>query len=193
MKQPLLWIMIFALEFGSLRAQILPDRHTTNAFDGWISCETTSPNPAGHPNSHWIEYDFGQPYALYDIIFWNMNHPDYLDDGLKNVLIQHSLDGNNWTSLPDTITIPKATGSGFYQGVRGPDLNGGVTARYVLITAIDNHGGGCYALSEIRFYTQSASTTEFVLDFSPCETDGIYQNHWRDGPQWYLQWTRCDR
>ncbi len=154
--------------------QIYPDRHTTNATDGWISCDkSNNPNPT-HGTSHWIRYDFGQNYSLHNIIFWNMNHPEYLTSGLKNVIIEYSTNGNNWTML-DTLTIPKAPGSGFYEGVRGPDLNG-ISARYLLITAMDNHGGGCYGLSEIRVYTQANDAIEFVLDFQPCESDGIYQN-----------------
>ena len=67
------------------QGQPYPDRHTTNAFDGWISCDpSNNPNPA-HGSSHWIMYDFSQTYALYDLQFWNMNHPDFLDDGLNSI------------------------------------------------------------------------------------------------------------
>ncbi len=172
-------ILTFALlvSLGSLasaQSLLYPDRHSTNAHDGWISCqESANPNPI-HGNSHWIRYDFGSSQALYDIIFWNLNHPDHLVNGLKNVIIETSTNGSTWTPV-DTFTIPKAPASGFYQGVKGPDLKG-VGARYLLITAIDNHGGGCFGLSEFRVYTQDYVAPEFVLDFNPCESDGLYQN-----------------
>ena len=156
------------------QGQPYPDRHTTNAFDGWISCDpSNNPNPA-HGSSHWIMYDFSQTYALYDLQIWNMNHPDFLDDGLKNVIIEYSTNGSNWI-LADTFTIPKATSSGYYEGIFGPDLEG-TSARFLLITALDNHGGGCYAMSEIRMYTQDVVQNEFNLAFSPCENDGIYKS-----------------
>ena len=156
------------------QAQVYPDRHTTNGFDGWISCDkSTNPNPA-HGNSHWILYDFSQNYSLFDMTIWNMNHPDYIDDGLKNVIIEYSTNGSGWTLL-DTVTFPKAPGSGFYEGFTGPDL-GGVSARYLLLTAINNHGGGCYGLSEIRIYTQDQTNPDLNFTFTLCENDGVYSN-----------------
>ena len=168
----IIFLVIFVWQES--QGQIYPDRHTTNAYDGWISCEkSNNPNPA-RGSSHWIRYDFGQTYALHDVVFWNMNHPDHLVNGLKNVLIEYSTNGSTWHFV-DTFTVPKAPASGFYEGVQGPDL-GGVNARYLLITAVDNHGGGCYGLSEFRVYTQPVNPSEFVLDFNPCESDGIYKN-----------------
>lgn len=169
-----LFIMWLALCLvADLSAQSHPDRHTTNAFDGWLSCSPSANPNAIHGSSHWIRYDFGQAYALHDITFWNMNHPDYITSGLKNVIIEYSTNGSSWTTL-DTTTIPKANASGMYEGVHGPDLQG-VNARYLLITAVDNYGGGCYGLSEIRVYTQDQTASEFNLAFSPCESEGVYQ------------------
>ena len=174
MRYLLTLYLLAGLVVYALAQPLYPDRHTTNAFDGWISCdESANPNPI-RGNSHWIRYDFGSTRSLYDIIFWNINHPDHLVNGLKNVLIETSINGTTW-NLVDTFTIPKATASGMYQGVKGPDLQG-TGARYLLITALDNHGGGCYGLSEFRVYTQDYTAPDFVLDFNPCETDGVYKN-----------------
>ncbi len=169
-----IYALFFTFIAVNLIGQPYPDRHTTNTFDGWISCEkSANPNPA-RGISNWIMYDLGQGHNLYDITIWNMNHPDYSNDGIKNALIEYSSNGSNWT-LADTVTIPLATTSGFYQGFRGPDL-GGANARYVLITALDNHGGGCYALSEVRIYTEDQTQDSLDLTLVLCETDGIYQN-----------------
>ena len=170
---PLLTLMI-AFLVQNLWSQAYPDRHTTNATDGWISCQSSANPNSIRGNSHWIRYDFGQPQSLYDITFWNMNHPDHAVNGMKNIVIDYSIDGITWFTA-DTFTIPKAPASGYYEGIQGPDL-GGLAARHLLITALDNHGGGCYGLSEIRVYTQDVTPNEFVLDFSPCESDGIFKN-----------------
>lgn len=170
----LLLVLCILSANANVLAQAYPDRHSTNAFDGWISCDP-SPNPSsGHGVSHWIRYDLGQVRTIYDLTFWNMNHPEYITSGIRNVIVEYSNNGSNWTML-DTFTIPKASGSGFYEGINGPDLDG-VNARYVLMTAVDNYGGGCYGLSEIRIYTQNKTEDDFVLAYSPCESEGVYQN-----------------
>lgn len=167
----LVWLLFFSL---TIRAQIFPDRHTTNAFDGWISCtKSTNPN-ALRGASHWIRYEFNTVVNLFDMTIWNLNHPDYIKDGFNTVIIDVSTDGSSWT-LIDTFTFPKAPGSGFYEGFRGPDL-GGVTARYLLITALSNHGGGCYGLSEMRVYTTEQDHQDLKFDFTACENDGIQVN-----------------
>ena len=154
--------------------QCYEDRHTTNAFDGWVSCTpTVNPNPT-HGSSHWIRYDFSQVYPLHDVVFWNLNHPEYADDGIKDVIVEYSDNGTSWT-LFDTVTIPRAPASGYYEGVLGPDL-GGLSARYLLLTALNNYGGGCFGLSEIKVYTSDQETNEFNLAFSPCEGDGIIKS-----------------
>ena len=54
--------------------------------------------------------------------------------------------------------MPKGPGSSFYQGVNGPDF-GGKLARYILITAVTNHGGSCYGLGEVKFNGTIATTS----------------------------------
>ena len=159
---------------GLAKAQIFPDRHTTNAFDAWISC-TKSPNPnTNRGNTHWIMYEFAQASNLWDMTIWNLNHPDYIMDGLNKVIVETSSDGTSWTMV-DTFTFPKAPGSGFYEGFHGPDLEG-VLAKYLLITPISNHGGGCYGLSEVRIYTSDQENNELEFSFYACENDGIQLN-----------------
>ena len=155
-------------------AQVYPDRHTTNGFEGWLSCQPSTHPSSGHGPTHWIEYDFGANYSLHDMHIWNMNHPDYVRSGIKEVIIEVSTNGNSWT-LVDTVSLPKATTSGQYEGFVGPDL-GGVNARYMLLTALSNHGDGCFGLSEVRVYTSNQAPTEFDLSVLICENDGILKN-----------------
>lgn len=143
-----LYTIILLLLFQGLQAQCYPDRHNTNWFDAWTSC-TPSPNPnTTRGDGHWILYNLGHLYELKDSKFWNANHPDFLQDGLKDVVIDYSVDGINWEEW-GTFTLPMATGDKTYEGSTGPDFTA-TTARYVLITAMDNHGGNCYSMSELK-------------------------------------------
>ena len=166
------------LVFFILISSTLPgqnDRHSTSMQDAWLSC-TASPNPnTARGSGHWIMYDFKDVYSLGEATFWNFNTPTRLnhymnmpwsynllqgalEDGLKDVVIDFSIDGIQWQEW-GRFTIPKANGSGFYQGVPGPDFNGKI-ARYVLITARNNHGGTCYGLGEFRVKATPASVSE---------------------------------
>lgn len=153
------------------------DRHNTNAFDGWVSCNRASnPNPA-NGNSHWIMYDLGQTISLYASQFWNVNHPDHLDWGIRTARIEYSLDGTNWTLVED-FSFPQATGVSLYSGVDGPDF-AGITARYVLITALNNYGGGCSGFSELKIFTQDPQLPAGLMTFQGKEVDCSIKLEWR--------------
>ena len=129
-------------------SQCYPDRHSTNYFDGWISCETApNPNPA-RPESHFIMYDFGKVYKLGQMKIWNTNDPSRVSWGMQDVAIDYSTDGENWYSAGE-FTFAQAPGISTYEGDPGPHLSG-IEARYLVITGLSNYGGECYGLSEMR-------------------------------------------
>lgn len=153
-----------ALFSGTVFSQGAPDRMSTNKEDAWISC-----TPGINPNAlrgigHWIRYDLGMKKQLGKSTFWNLNHPDLLDSGVREIAIDVSDDGLVWQEAA-TYKLEKAGASGFYNGVEGPDLNN-ATGRYLLITALSNHGGACYGLAEIRIEATIPSNTE-QTDNSP--------------------------
>ena len=148
--------IIFSLQMAS--GQCYPDRHSTNWFDGWVSCEEfPNPNPK-HGMSHWIMYDLGQEYALKNAHVWNSNDPANLNRGLKEVAIEYSKNGSDWSEA-GTFTFPQADGTSIYQGFDGPVFDG-INARYVLLTALENWGGPCFGLSEILFEAEDAAITD---------------------------------
>ncbi|MFZ1704961.1 MAG: T9SS type A sorting domain-containing protein [Saprospiraceae bacterium] len=164
--------LIIVLISHSMMGQV--DRHSTTIQDAWLSC-TARPNPnAARGTSHWILYDFKNIYALNKSTFWNFNTPTRLnhyrnmswslnllqgslEDGLKDIFIDISLDGVTWQEW-GRFTLPKADGSGFYQGAAGPDFDGKI-ARFVLITPRNNYGGSCYGLGEVRINVTPATTS----------------------------------
>lgn len=118
--------------------------------DTWASCEATpSPNLA-NGTSHWIQYDLGMVRTLSKTWIWNTNDPAKLNEGFRQVKVDYSLDGRDWTSWGE-MEFPQAQGSAIYGGFSGPDLVG-VEARYILLTALSNHGSSsCYGLAEVKF------------------------------------------
>ena len=142
-----IFIIIFLVLPFSVGAQCLLDRHNTSAESGWKSC-TTAPNPNPlRGNNHWILYDFSWDYYLEQVHLWNHNHPETLDDGVRDYVIDISTDGINWQEIYSD-QMAQATGLSSYEGVPGPVVN--QRARFLLITALTNYGGSCTALGEIR-------------------------------------------
>lgn len=172
------YIMMVMIQANLCFGQAFPDRHSTNLNDGWLSCQASAnPNPA-RGTGHWIRYNLGDTYALTQSTIWNFNTPERvnsynnqpwslaplqgkLTDGLKDVVIDLSINGIDWQEW-GRFTIPIAPGSSFYEGSFGPDF-GGKLARHILITAVSNHGGSCYGLGEVRF-NGTIATVSSTLD-----------------------------
>jgi len=171
----IIYIVVFSLAPYLLVGQCFQDRHSTNIHESWLSC-TASPNPnPAHGTSHWIMYDLGQLTSLHQSTLWNMNHPDFLESGIKDIIVEYSVNGSSWTSK-GTYSILQAGASGFYEGVPGPNFDG-VFARYVLITAIDNYGGGCYGFSEFRIFTEDYDqNVSLNLNIETCINEGVLTN-----------------
>lgn len=190
--QRILLLIIFSISIGvGLNAQCFPDRHNTTWYDGWVSCETSVNPNSERGESHWLMYDFGYVYKMGQMHVWNTNDVDYLDWGLKTVVVDYSLDGNTWTEL-GTFDFEQGSGLNTYEGFDGPDF-AGIEAQYVLITAIDNYGGSCYGLSEIKIRvdgTQVVSTEEPELP-STCLTVHMYPNPFVTRTQVKIS-SRCD-
>lgn len=157
-----IYIVVFSLFFThSISGQCLIDRHSSTWFDGWISCDILVKNPNEvRGETHWIEYDLGSDYYLYEMQVWNMNAPDILDYGLKNVYIDYSTDGISWTEYGQ-YTFTQAPGQNNFEGIEEMTFDG-TKARYVLISAIDNYGGDCYGLSEISIRAREMCPEEYV-------------------------------
>lgn len=156
------YITILILFFTSqlLNGQCFPDRHNTSWYNSWTSCETApNPNPI-RGNSHWLHYDLGHDYVLSTSQIWNSNQPDSLSNGIQQVVIDYSLDGITWEEW-GLHTIGMATGDKYYEGEIGPDF-GGISARFVLITALSNHGGFCYSLGELKINVEATICQQSV-------------------------------
>jgi len=173
----LIIIIISALQIAG--AQCFPNRHSTNFYDGWISCEaSTSPN-ATRPKGHFIMYDFGKIFSLGQMLIWNTNDPAHLDWGMQEVSIDYSTDGISWVHAGDFI-FPQASGQSTYEGAEGPHLNN-VEARFLLLTALTNYGGECYGLGEMNIAAEEViiSDVDDILTLD-CVDVTLYPNPFAD-------------
>ncbi len=154
----------------SLAAQCYPDRHNSSMDGGWISCQTSpNPNPI-RGQSHWIMYDLGDYYQLDESTIWNLNNPDFLDAGIRRIVIDYATEEGNWNELGEYL-IDRAEARSDYEGVYEVDFQGNY-ARFVLITVVNNHGNvECAGFSELRIATSNVSSNDEIqrpiLSLSP--------------------------
>ena len=124
------------------------DLHSTDEADIWLS-NMTGPQPS------WIQYEFDRLYKLHQMLVWNSNQAiePVVGLGFKDVTIEYSTNGTDWTVLADVPEFAQAPGQDGYEHNTTVDF-GGVVARYVKITANSNWGGLVpqYGLSEVRFF-----------------------------------------
>ncbi len=151
-------LLFFTWSINNITAQCFPDRHSTNHDAGWLSC-TTSANPnIARGSGHWIMYDLTFPYSLTELHLWNYNHPQFLNRGARQIIIDVSNDGTNWTHV-ETVELPQANGRSTYEGVNIMNFNN-TQARFVLITVQTNWGGSCFGLAEVRIGVNSTLNCE---------------------------------
>ena len=138
-----------ALTYTPTEACGVSEKVDTSLSNVWESC-TPSANPnSSRGVSHWIQYDLGQTYLLNETHIWNYNGAGAVGKGFKEVVIDYSADGTMWLQLGGIYQWGQAPGTIGYTGFIGPDFNG-ITARYILITALNNwDNGACSGFSKI--------------------------------------------
>ena len=120
------------------------DEHSVAASDMWLALRGADPL--------WIQYEFDRVYKLYEMLVWNYNvqFELVLGFGLKDVTVEYSTDGTDWTVLGD-VELTQATASTAYVANSTVDLQG-VAAQYVRLTVNSGWGPmGQFGLSEVRF------------------------------------------
>jgi len=128
------------------------------------------------PQPTWIEFEFDTVCKLHEMWVWNSNESLELMVGLgfKDVTIEYSLDGIEYTTLGTTYEFAQGTGTADYAHNTTVDLTG-VTAKYIRLTANSNWGGFLpqFGLSEVRFFdipvsargpSPASGTTDVELD-----------------------------
>ncbi|MCH7559701.1 MAG: discoidin domain-containing protein, partial [Planctomycetes bacterium] len=124
------------------------DLHSTEATDMWLSGD--------EPNGAWIEYELDKVHKLHEMWVWNANQTmeSILGLGYKDVSIEYSVNGTDYTTLDITHEFARAPGAVDYAHNTTVDFSG-VTAKYVRLTANNNWGNlllDQFGLSEVRFF-----------------------------------------
>ena len=122
-------------------------QHSTVGTDMWLSGADVVPV--------WIQYEFDRVYKLHEMRVWNSNQlvESFLGLGAKDVVVETSSDGNDWTALEGATQFAQGTAKADY--VYNTTVNlGNAMAKFVRITI--NAGYGImpqYGLSEVRFFS----------------------------------------
>jgi len=122
------------------------DLHSTENTAMWLS------DPAGLQPT-WIQYEFDRVYKLHEMWVWNYNvtFEPVLGFGLKDVTVEYSPDGAEWTVLGEVQLAQGSAQAGYAHNTTV--YLAGVAARYVRLLV--NSGWGAlpqYGLSEVRFF-----------------------------------------
>ncbi|MCH8218218.1 MAG: LamG domain-containing protein [Planctomycetes bacterium] len=122
---------------------LVDDLHSTSAGDQWISTAV----PAS------IAWAFDRAYKLHEMWVWNANQliEAFIGFGAKDVVIEHSLDGENWTVLEGVSELAQAPGVEGYAANNIIDF-GGARAQHVRMNINTVQGFAPQtSLSEVRF------------------------------------------
>ncbi len=124
------------------------DEHSTLNTAMWLSS-------AAGPQPTWIQYEFDAIYKLREMRVWNHNvlFSELLGFGLKDVLIEYSIDGASWSVLSESTEFAQGPGQENYAHNTTVDF-AGAAAKYVRLTARTNWSGvrPQSGLSEVRFF-----------------------------------------
>jgi len=145
------------------------DLHSTEATDMWLS-------GSSEPGSAWIEYELDKVYKLHQMWVWNSNQPveSLVGFGFRDVRIEYSTNGTDYTPLGTTHEFARAPGTPDYAHNTTVDFSG-AAAKYIRLTADRNWGGFMpqYGLSEVRFFyiptfarepSPDSGTTDVAVD-----------------------------
>jgi len=122
------------------------DLHSTDAKAMWLS-STAGPEPI------FIEYDFGRPYKLHEMLVWNYNveFEAFLGYGCQEVTVEYSENGVDWMVLGD-FEFAQATSRADYAANTTIAFEG-LAVQAVRLTVQSNWGtmSPQCGLSEVRF------------------------------------------
>ena len=131
-----------------------------------------------------IQYEFDRVYKLAEMRVWNHNGrlEPAIGFGCRDVLVEYSLDGANYTALGTAHEFTRAPGKAGYAYNTIVDF-GGVTARHVRLTVNSNWGGILkqYGLSEVRFFSVPVLAREPSPVSGAANVDVDVTLSWRPG------------
>jgi hypothetical protein len=154
-------------------------QHSTDAQAMWLS-------DAAGPQPTWIEFEFDKIHVLHEMQVWNsnINMEPVIGYGFKDVTIEYSVDGVDYTTLGTTYEFAPATGTDDYAHNTTVDF-GGLQAKYVRLTPNSNWKGYVvqFGLSEVRFLHIPLRARGPQPDTGATDVDVDITLDWRAGRQ----------
>jgi hypothetical protein len=129
------------------------DEHSTEATDMWLAL------PGAEPL--YIQYEFDRVYKLHEMLVWNYNvqFEMLLGFGVKDVTVEYSENGADWTALGDA-TFAQGTAKATYAANTAVAFDG-VPVKFVRLNVNSGYGMmGQFGLSEVRFMYIPAQARE---------------------------------
>ena len=121
--------------------------HSSSSEDMWFTASVDL--------DPWIQYEFDAVNKLGSMKVWNSNSAAEMAIGwgVKDVTIEYSTDGENWSVLESASQFSRAPGLPTYNTYDEIDF-GGVAAKFVRLNIQSNWGGMLmsYSLSEVQFF-----------------------------------------
>jgi len=151
------------------------DTHSTKISDMWLGL------PAG-TDPVYVQYEFDRVLKLHEMWVWNYNveFDLVLGFGFKDVTVEYSLDGTDWSVLGD-VEFARSTAKPHYAHNTAVDFQG-VAAKYVRLTVKSNWGSiPQYGLSEVRFYHIPVSARQPQPADGATDVDRASTLSWRAG------------
>jgi len=150
------------------------DQHSIEATDMWLGVAGADPL--------YLQYEFDGIYKLHEMLVWNYNvqFELVLGFGIKDVTVEYSTDGAEWTVLGD-VALAQGTAAPDYTANTTIDF-GGVAARYVRLMVNSGQGPmGQFGLSEVRFMFIPAVAREPEPASGSADLDPELTLSWRSG------------
>jgi len=150
--------------------------HGTDETTMWLTSKT-DPLPV------WIQFEFDKTYRIEEMWVWNYNvtFESVLGLGMKDVTVEHSLNGTDWTVLCET-QFAAGQGETSYEHDTMVDCEG-VAAKYVRLTCQDNWGDASTqcGLSEVRFFYTPTHASHPAPSLAQADVSPDASLRWRPG------------
>ena len=131
-----------------------------------------------------IQYEFDKTYCLHQMWVWNYNVSieNLVGFGVKDVTVEYSTDGAEWTVLDD-VEVAQAPGAATCTADTVVDFDN-VVAQYVRLTVNSGWGTwGQYGLSEVRFFYVPMRARDAAPTSDATGQDVALTLSWRAGRQ----------
>jgi len=153
------------------------DLHSDGFADMWISAP-------GETGPAWIQYEFDKVLKLHEMLVWNYNdeYESVIGAGCKDVTIEYSVNGTDFTPLGTTHEFARAPGAAGYAANTTVDFEG-AAAKYVKLTANTNWEGilDQFGLSEVRFFSIPVQASQPSPDSGATDVAVEATLSWRAG------------